>query len=120
MNVPDDCPFCRENNLLDAGVVAETPQAYLIPAKGSEGCFLIVPTVHAEQITELPSTWWQEIRALLPRALQGASDYNVSLNVGVAAGQTLKHLHFWVIPRAADGPAHGKGLARLISESNQE
>lgn len=45
-------------------------------------------------------------------------DYNISLNIGKLAGQTVKHLHFWVIPRYADTPSTGKGLACLIKDAN--
>jgi diadenosine tetraphosphate (Ap4A) HIT family hydrolase len=43
--------------------------------------------------------------------------YNLSLNVGEHAGQTVKHLHFWVIPRQPGLPTSGMGLATLVAPS---
>jgi diadenosine tetraphosphate (Ap4A) HIT family hydrolase len=46
-------------------------------------------------------------------------DYDLSLNIGRAAGQTVKHLHFCVIPRAEGRASSGKGMARLIEEADK-
>jgi diadenosine tetraphosphate (Ap4A) HIT family hydrolase len=119
VSVPD-CPFCRVNNLLKEQVVAETESAYLIPAHMSPGCYLIIPSVHAELLTELSDTWWREVKELLVHVPGLTESYNLSLNFGREAGQTIKHLHFWVIPRPAGQPASGKGLASFVSKANQE
>jgi diadenosine tetraphosphate (Ap4A) HIT family hydrolase len=115
-----DCPFCRSNQLLKEVVVAASANAYLVPAYGSPGCYLIVPEVHTESLLDLPDTWWQEVKGLLPQVPGLTGHYNLSLNMGEHAGQTVKHIHFWVIPRSADQPSGGKGLAGLIAAANQE
>ena len=45
--------------------------------------------------------------------------YNISTNVGKNAGQSVKHLHFWIIPRATNKPSSSKGLASLIDTVDQ-
>jgi diadenosine tetraphosphate (Ap4A) HIT family hydrolase len=115
-----DCPFCRSNGLLKSEVIAESEGAYMIPALQSPGCYLIIPTGHAETIADLPDTWWRDIKALLPKVPELTASYNLSFNIGAEAGQTVKHLHLWVIPRPAHTPSSGKGLARLLSEANKE
>lgn len=100
-------------------MLAETEGAYLIRARFSPGNYLIIPSVHAESPAELPDTWWQAVKELLPRVPNLGEQYNLSLNIGRDAGQTVKHLHFWVVPRASGQPASGKGLAGLISEVNK-
>ena len=45
--------------------------------------------------------------------------YNLSFNLGKHAGQSVKHLHLWIIPRNDDEPAAGRGLATLIEEANR-
>jgi diadenosine tetraphosphate (Ap4A) HIT family hydrolase len=114
-----DCPFCRSNNLLKGEVLAETDHAFLVLAQFGSRNHLIIPSSHTEELTDLPDSWWQDFKALLAKVPGLTGDYNVSLNYGPEAGQTVKHLHFWIIPRDAGTPASGKGFARLIDEANQ-
>lgn len=111
-----DCPLCPQNNLLTETILAETSGAYLIRAKSSKSNFLIVPKTHVESPIDLPENWWGDFSALL-KQVPKLGQYNLSLNMGKSAGQTVAHIHFWVIPRTADAAASGKGLARLLSES---
>src|SRR5262245_15963860 len=97
----ENCPFCRASNLLKEPVIVESAGAFLIKAHGSEGNFLIIPNAHAESPSELPDNWWQDFKELLAKVPNLEGDYNLALNVGRQAGQTVKHLHFWVIPRPA-------------------
>jgi diadenosine tetraphosphate (Ap4A) HIT family hydrolase len=113
----NECPLCPENNLLKEPIIAQTPDAYLIKAYNLIGNYLIVPVIHTESPETLPSNWWQSVTTLLPHIPLGQS-YNISINMGADAGQSIKHIHFWVIPREAGQPASGKGFARLINEAN--
>lgn len=113
------CGFCRSNNSLDGEVIAESANAYLIQAGTSPDNYLIIPNAHVESIAELADDWWKEVKWLLPKVPHLLPDYNLSLNIGRQSGQTMPHLHFWVISRAPGLPASGKGFARLISEANQ-
>jgi len=117
---PADCPFCQRGDLLQATVVADGNAAYLARPVSNPGNYLIIPKAHVESPLELPADWWQAMQEQLRNIPELSGDYNISLNVGPAAGQTVKHLHFWVIPRAADLPSSGKGLARLINDANAE
>ena len=116
-SVPD-CPFCLGNNFFKGEILARTPHAYLARNEFSPGNYLINSEEHIEDPTQLPADWWENMNELLTKIPELKYDYNVSLNVGRQAGQTLKHLHFWVIPRIPGTPASGKGLARLMSEVN--
>lgn len=98
--------------------MAQASHAYLIPAKSSPGNYLIIPKDHAEDPVDLPGEWWQSVRELLPQVPGLGMHYNLSFNVGKLAGQSVKHLHLWVIPSAAGRPASGKGFARLLAEAN--
>lgn len=113
------CPFCLSNELLRGTVLTDSPGAYLIEAADSPGNYLIIPKAHAESPVDLPDQWWQEMKILLGRVPNLPAAYNIAMNVGKDAGQSVKHLHFWVIPRASGQAASGKGLARLIHEANQ-
>jgi diadenosine tetraphosphate (Ap4A) HIT family hydrolase len=57
---------------------------------------------------------------LLPHIPDLPDDYNLVLNHGALAGQSVKHLHLWVIPRFAGKPSSGKGFARLILEADSD
>lgn len=116
--IPAECPFCRNNQLLKSPVLAESDGAYLTENLFFPGNYLIIPSNHIESLTDLPDSWWKDVKALLPRIPNSAPDYNLSFNIGKHAGQTIKHLHLWIIPRAADQPASGKGLATLINAHN--
>jgi L-threonylcarbamoyladenylate synthase len=115
--VPRDCPFCRTNRKLKGDVLFASDGAYLIEAVSNPGDYLIIPELHVESLSELTDTWWHEVKSVLGKVpdLKGR-DYNVSVNVGTAAGQTVRHLHFWVIPRGEDRPSSGTGLAGLIEK----
>ncbi|MDB5179214.1 MAG: hypothetical protein JWN01_1157 [Patescibacteria group bacterium] len=114
-----DCPFCRSNGRLKGEIVATSEGAYMIDSSSNSGNYLIIPETHVEALTELPDTWWVDLKALLAQVPGLAQDYNLSINIGKLAGQTVKHLHFWVIPRAAGEAASGKGFVGLIDEVNQ-
>ena len=115
-----DCPFCLDNHLLKSNILFETTGGFLIEALGSEGNYLVVPKTHAENPQDLPDDWWAHFKQLFNKVPVAKDHYNISLNVGQHAGQTVKHLHFWIIPRQPGLPSSGKGLAALVSSANQE
>jgi diadenosine tetraphosphate (Ap4A) HIT family hydrolase len=118
--VPTDCPLCPQNNLLKVPIIAKAEHAYLITAYGSPGYYLIIPSAHAETPAEIPDNWWASVSELLTKVPDLSEHYNLSFNVGKLAGQTVKHLHLWVIPREGGLPSSGLGLAALISKANEE
>lgn len=112
------CQFCLSNELLTGDLVAQSTKAFVIPASTVAGSYLIVPKAHYEALDELPDDWWIDVKTLLRQLPVLQQDYNLSINIGKEAGQKLRHLHFWVIPRQAGTPASTKGLAALIAEVN--
>jgi len=98
------CPFCA---IEDHQVVASNPLALAFRDRFpvSEGHTLIIPRRHAP-------TWFDAtrdeqvaiielidlVKADLDRRLR-PSGYNIGVNVGESAGQTVMHLHVHVIPR---------------------
>lgn len=112
------CPFCRVNGLLRGDVLAQTDNGFLIEAAYSRGSYLIIPDGHAEALGDLPDDWWQTLKTLLSAIPNLSEHYNLSLNIGKTAGQSVKHIHFWIIPREDGKPSSGKGLARLIADAD--
>lgn len=113
-----DCPFCRSNGLLRGEVVAETEGAFLLKGEFGHGTYLIIPDGHYENLTELPDDWWMDVKQLLPQIPELPESYNLTLNFGKPAGQSVKHLHFWIIPRAANRSSSGKGLATFVRDTD--
>jgi L-threonylcarbamoyladenylate synthase len=113
------CPFCRTNGQLKGEIIYASDGAYLIESGSNAGCYLIIPETHIENLDELADTWWIEMKQVLNQIPNLAADFNISINIGKTAGQTVKHLHFWVIPRLEGQPASGKGFARLIDDANE-
>jgi diadenosine tetraphosphate (Ap4A) HIT family hydrolase len=115
-----ECPFCRDNNLLQVDVLAETSGGYLTEAYRSPGNYLIIPSYHAESLFELADSWWTDAKALLAQVPNLTPNYNLSWNIGKLAGQSVSHVHMWVIPRTASQATAGKGLATLVHANNHE
>ena len=113
---PPNCPFCRSNGLLRGEVLAETEGGFMVATDFD--AHLIIPNVHAESLSDLPDTWWQDFKTLFAQVPGLPESYNLSLNVGKNAGQSVKHLHFWIIPREGGKPSSGKGLARFIADAD--
>jgi diadenosine tetraphosphate (Ap4A) HIT family hydrolase len=56
-----------------------------------------------------------EVRRLLDASAKPPNGYNIGLNVGAAAGQTVPHLHVHVIPRyEGDVPDPRGGVRHVI------
>lgn len=104
---PAVCPFCErilagECEFLDEhpGVVAFAPLNPVVP-----GHLLFVPERHVADAAEDPALtarcfehaarWGQQRRA---RGRHGL-DFNLIVNCGEAAGQTVRHLHVHLVPR---------------------
>lgn len=110
------CPFCRVNGLLKGPVLGVSDGGYVIEAVSNPGNYLIIPETHVESLEELTDTWWSDMKEMLACVPVELEAYNVSVNMGRIAGQTVRHVHFWVIPRRDGSPSSGIGLAGLIDK----
>jgi len=113
------CPFCSfaDEKIVEAGPLA------VIRRDGfplSPGHLLIVPRRHVASLFETSPEERSAIFALIDRAKNlieqeyKPDGYNVGINDGVAAGQTVMHLHVHVIPRYAGDVADPRGGIRWI------
>jgi diadenosine tetraphosphate (Ap4A) HIT family hydrolase len=86
----------------------------------SEGHALVVPKRVVPSVYDLPKAWqsemWNAVRAV--RSTLGewyAPDaYNIGVNDGEAAGQTIPHVHIHIIPRYAGDQSDPRGGIRRI------
>lgn len=118
----DTCPFCQ---IEPAQHVACNALAYAIRDRYPVGAghTLIIPHRHV-------ATWFdatadeQAAMLALANAVKAALDaecrpdgYNLGLNVGEAAGQTVMHLHLHVIPRYHGDVDDPRGGVRYVVPS---
>ena len=105
------CLFCKiAQGIIQAAVVLETREviAFLDINPVNKGHVLLLPKEHHVDLIELPEALAAETARLLPslaRAVKlatGADGLNVIINNGEAAGQTIPHGHWHLIPRFHD------------------
>ena len=71
----------------------------------SEGHTLVIPKKHRADIFSLRANEWSDLPATIRRVKARLDKelkpdgYNIAINCGAAAGQTIFHLHIHVIPR---------------------
>ena len=112
------CIFC----VLDRKVVAENEHAiaFLDSFPVSPGHSLVVPRRHVPTIMDLGTEEYQAC-FLLVRQIQERlqvelkpDGFNVGVNCGEVAGQTVLHAHIHVIPRFKGDTAHPRGGVRNV------
>jgi histidine triad (HIT) family protein len=102
------CGFCEYvAGIRPCAIVRRTEQilAFVNLRQYEKGALLVIPTLHASTIADLPLDIIAMIHkeaALLGRALVrsfGATGLNIFQNNGVDAGQHVPHFHVHVVPR---------------------
>ncbi len=118
----DNCPFCR---IEPARIFAETEMTLTIrdgfPV--SPGHTLIIPKRHFADFFEATDAEaaeiWKALRAAATALTRDRSPdgFNVGVNVGAAAGQTVMHLHVHLIPRyRGDQPDPRGGIRHIFPD----
>src|SRR5579883_3411089 len=109
------CIFCKiVLGEIPSARVLETDQAvaFLDIHPVIPGHTLVVPKAHYGHQGDLPDSLASHAGSLLPRlcrairAATGAAGLNVIVNNGRAAGQTIDHCHWHIIPRFDDDPVN--------------
>jgi diadenosine tetraphosphate (Ap4A) HIT family hydrolase len=115
----NDCPFCR---LPPTRILVENAHAVAVgdAFPVSPGHTLVIPKRHSARFMELTLDEITAIYDLLCRmkdhldnSLKPAG-YNIGMNVGEAAGQTVMHLHVHLIPRFVGDVTDPQGGIRNI------
>jgi len=117
--MPSECHFCHLDNdqiLFQDELVMTFRDGYPI----SPGHTLIIPKRHIPSFFDATDDEQQALLQALHRARrelmqQYAPDgYNIGINDGLAAGQTVMHLHIHLIPRYRDDCDDPRGGVRWI------
>lgn len=117
------CVFCARQRSGD--LIAENELAFAFPDAFplSPGHALIVPRRHEPDFLALTAEEQAAIWALVPQVRRhiesqhNADGYNVGINVGQAAGQTVAHAHLHVIPRYVGDVDDPRGGIRWLIPS---
>ena len=113
------CPFCEDSSgaLRDPARLAYTRRdGYPV----SKGHTLIIPRRHVRSLFECTTEERQALLTLLDQAKAGLDaefhpdGYNVGINDGEAAGQTVMHLRIHLIPRYRGDKNDPRGGVRWI------
>ena len=117
----NNCIFC---SMPQSEIIAENElaKAFYDQFPVNQGHVLIVPKRHVETLFEATLEEMQAINRLLFEIKEILEDkyhpdgYNVGVNVGRAAGQTVFHLHYHLIPRYNGDVADPRGGVRRVKK----
>lgn len=117
-----ECPFCDEKRVAGATAVREKVFAVddLFPV--TKGHLLIIPRRHTPDFFSMTNEEKEcafdlidDLRLRIQSADPEVAGFNVGMNCGEAAGQTVMHAHIHLIPRRrGDTPNPSGGVRGVI------
>lgn len=120
---PSACPFCA---IPESAWLGQNELAYWVHdiAPSAPGHALVIPKRHVASFFDLYSEERAAILALINEARIVAEQrhapggYNIGLNDGAVAGQSVPHVHLHLIPRhAGDVPDPRGGIRWVLPET---
>lgn len=106
--VVKDCPFCNINEKIDKNRIIYEDSTWIAVLDGfpvSKGHTLLIPKRHCETYFDLNDVENGTLCAtinVVKRILDtkyNPNGYNIGVNCGKSAGQTVMHCHIHIIPR---------------------
>jgi len=119
-----NCIFCDYSNSNDKHI-AENELAFAIfdTYPVNKGHVLIIPKRHFKDFfdateEEINAIYYllQEVKVIVEKEFKPDA-YNIGINIGEAAGQTIMHLHVHLIPRYKGDVEKPRGGVRNIKKS---
>ena len=116
------CPFCEPDEPVLANALA---YARWDTSPVNPGHLLLIPYRHVETWFDASDGEKQALWTLLDQAKivldanYRPDGYNIGMNVGAAAGQTILHLHIHLIPRYRGDVAEPRGGVRGVIPARQ-
>ena len=92
----------------------------------NEGHVLIISKRHISDMTELKSNEWAYLHSAIMfieeyiKEKFNCDGFNIGINQGEVAGQTIKHLHIHIIPRYSGDVEDPRGGIRGVIPSKQK
>ena len=118
-----DCPFCNPDDILLENDLAFAKYD-LYPV--SPGHVLVVPKRHTASWFDLTPAEQTAMFALANQAKKllderyAPAGYNLGINCGEAAGQTIMHVHLHIIPRYIGDVPNPRGGIRAVIAAKQD
>ena len=117
------CPFCDKKNYeFEGDLVFTKTDSYPV----SKGHTLVIPKRHVSDYFECTKSEISELWALVDNTKNRLQDthapdgFNIGINVGEAAGQTVPHMHIHVIPRYVGDMDDPRGGVRGVIPNKQK
>ena len=120
MNSNVNCVFCQKVEDKDYLIENETAVSFLDSYPLTEGHTLIIPKRHISEIFNLDSKEYTDIWEIINATNKSLTDtlspdgFNIGVNVGKEAGQTIDHAHLHLIPRYKGDIADPRGGIRWV------
>jgi len=122
----DNCPFCSISGSDRVIMESELSLAFFDGYPVSEGHTLVVPRRHVSSYFELSpeekDDIWKmvdKLKVLLQERFH-PDGFNIGVNVGEAAGQSVFHVHVHLIPRYKGDVENPKGGVRGVIPGKQK
>lgn len=121
----DNCPFCRVK--FEREIIASSAHslAFFDGFPVSPGHTLIIPRRHVASFFDLSQeerqdmfTLADDVKHILDERFH-PDGYNIGVNIGEAAGQSIFHVHLHLIPRYVDDVPNPRGGVRGVIPSKQ-
>jgi diadenosine tetraphosphate (Ap4A) HIT family hydrolase len=123
MKDKNDCPFCdRTDSIFNDELSYARWDIYPV----SDGHLLISPIRHVENYFDLSEEEQKSILKLINKSKSiienkyNPDGYNIGINVGQEAGQTVMHVHLHIIPRYKGDVVDPRGGVRGVIPSKQK
>ena len=121
----ETCPFCRLSRRVEIICETATCVAFYDGYPVSPGHALIIPKRHVASYFDLTNHEREAMNVMLQYVKQKVDErfhpdgYNVGINVGEHAGQSVFHCHMHLIPRYKGDVPNPKGGVRGVIPSKQ-
>ena len=119
------CPFCNLNSKVELVSETATAVAFLDGYPVSKGHTLIIPKRHVDNYFELTTHEQRALWLMVNRCKKILTErfnpdgFNVGINIGEAAGQSISHVHIHLIPRYKGDVKNPKGGVRGVIPRKQ-
>lgn len=118
-----ECPFCDPSNYEMIGhLVFSKTDAYPV----SEGHTLVIPKRHVSSYFDVTQDERDELWEMVENIQAELSEkynpdgFNIGINIGESAGQTVSHMHIHVIPRYESDMVDPRGGVRGVIPEKQK
>ncbi len=119
------CPFCKAESEREIIASSSLSVAFYDGFPVSPGHALIIPKRHVASFFDLTKEEQLDLLKLVDEVKQLVEDtyhpngYNIGVNVGEAAGQSIFHVHMHLIPRYQGDVPNPRGGVRGVIPSKQ-